>query len=158
MLRQVLLTVGRPRAEFATACLEHYARRLKPYGGCALEWVRAERGGKGRSAGQVRRAEGQRLLERLGARDVVWVMDQRGRGWSSEQWAHNLRVAREGGAPRLVLVVGGAEGLDQAVRQRAQAVVSLGPLTLAHELAACVVLEQLYRAHTILAGTPYHRG
>jgi len=120
--------------------------------------VRAERGGKGRSAGQVRRAEGQRLLERLGARDVVWVMDQRGRGWSSEQWAHNLRVAREGGAPRLVLVVGGAEGLDQAVRQRAQAVVSLGPLTLAHELAACVVLEQLYRAHTILAGTPYHRG
>ncbi len=158
MLRQVLLTVGRPRAEFATACLEHYARRLKPYGGCALEWVRAQRGGKGVSAEQVRRAEGGRLLERVAPRDVLWVMDQRGQGWSSQQWAHSLRAVREGGVPRLVLVVGGAEGLDQAVRERAQAVVSLGPLTLAHELAACVVLEQLYRAHTILAGTPYHRG
>jgi 23S rRNA (pseudouridine1915-N3)-methyltransferase len=88
---------------------------------------------------------------------VVWSLDRKGKEWSSKQWAAQLSKVRESGLPRLCLVIGGAEGLDQSVLQRAQAVISLGSITLAHEMAALVALEQLYRAHTILAGTPYNR-
>ncbi len=86
-------------------------------------------------------------------------MDGRGAAWRSEDWARELlALPEDGSVRRLCLLVGGAEGLAAAVRARAQRVVSLGPPTLAHELAALVALEQLYRAHAILAGTPYHRG
>ena len=80
-----------------------------------------------------------------------------GRGWSSEQWAKKLQSAQRSGRTRLVLVIGGAEGLAAEVLKRADHTVSLGPATMAHQLAAVVVMEQLYRAGTILAGTPYHR-
>ena len=72
-------------------------------------------------------------------------------------WAKRLDEARQAGRPRLVLVIGGAVGLSSEVLGRATHTISLGPITLPHELAAVVAMEQLYRAHTILAGTPYHR-
>jgi 23S rRNA (pseudouridine1915-N3)-methyltransferase len=157
-LTHILLTVGRPKAAYLATGLEDYAGRLQAYGGCRLEAVRPLKALKGRPVAEVLQEESRRLLARLEPRDQVWALDPAGRAWSSEDWAQRLRLARDGGARRLVLVVGGAEGLDQALLARADQRVSLGAITLPHELAACVALEQLYRAHTILAGTPYHRG
>jgi 23S rRNA (pseudouridine1915-N3)-methyltransferase len=97
-------------------------------------------------------AEGQRLLAKLKPNDQVWALDKAGRAWSSEEWAKGLDRAKLSGSARLVLIIGGAEGLAPEVLKRAQVRLSLGSPTLAHELAALVTLEQLYRAHTILAG------
>ena len=157
-MTHVLLTVGRPKAAYLAQGLADYAGRLAAYGGCRLEDVRPLKALKNRPAALVLLEEGRRLLARLEPRDCVWALDVGGQAWSSEEWARRLARARDGGARRLVLVVGGPEGLDQALLARAEQRVSLGPATLPHELAACVALEQLYRAHTILAGTPYHRG
>ncbi|MFH1034480.1 MAG: 23S rRNA (pseudouridine(1915)-N(3))-methyltransferase RlmH [Pseudomonadota bacterium] len=157
-MNHMLLTVGRPKAAYLAAGLEDYAGRLAAYGGCLLEAVRPQKALKNRPVAEVLQEEGRRLLARLEPRDCVWALDLAGRAWPSEEWARRLEKARDGGARRLVLVVGGAEGLDQALLARADERVSLGAITLPHELAACVALEQLYRAHTILAGTPYHRG
>ncbi len=157
-MTHILLTVGRPKTAYLAQGLADYADRLAAYGGCRLEDVRPLKALKNRPAALVLLEEGRRLLARLEPRDCVWALDVAGQAWSSEEWARRLTRARDGGARRLVLVVGGPEGLDQAVLARAEQRVSLGPATLPHELAACVALEQLYRAHTILAGTPYHRG
>ncbi len=157
-MTHLLLTVGRPKADYLAQGLADYAGRLKAQGGCELAAVRPAKAGGGRSPALLMQEEGQRLLARLGPRDVVWALEVGGRAWSSEQWAQRLGQSRDSGARRLVLVVGGAEGLDPAVLERAQARVSLGPITLPHELAALVAMEQLYRAHAILAGSPYHRG
>ena len=89
---------------------------------------------------------------------VLLLLDPRGRQLSSEQFATQLREHQERGTQLLMFAVGGADGFGPEARQAASAQISLGPMTLAHELARVVLLEQLYRAFTILAGHPYHRG
>jgi 23S rRNA (pseudouridine1915-N3)-methyltransferase len=152
-----LLTVGKPKSAYVAEGLADYAGRLKPYGGVRLLHLKAERAAKGKTPNQLMAAEAERILAAVEARSVLWALDRRGAAWSSIRWARELKAVRESGLPHLSLVIGGAEGLAESVLQRAQARVSLGPATLPHELAALVCLEQLYRAHTILAGTPYHR-
>lgn len=152
-----LITVGKPKSPYIADGLADYAGRLKAYGGCNLIHLRAERAAKGKASAELMAAEASRILAALEPHDVLWVLDRTGTNWSSKKWAAELNKVRESGLPRLCLVIGGAEGLDQSVLQRAQARVSLGSPTLAHEMAALVAMEQLYRAHTILAGTPYHR-
>ncbi len=154
----VLITVGKPKSSYVAEGLLDYAGRLKPYGGCELNHLKAERAAKGKSAAALMAAEAERILAAVESRAVLWALDRKGVAWSSPKWADQLQAVRESGLPRLCLAIGGAEGLAESVLQRAQARISLGPATLSHELAALVCLEQLYRAHTILAGTPYHRG
>lgn len=156
-MTHAVLTVGKPKAAYLAECLADYTGRLGPHGGCRLLAVRAAKGMKGRSEGAIMAEEGQRLLARLEPRDLVWALDVAGRPWSSEEWARRLDQARLAGRTRLVLVIGGPWGLAPEVLARADERVSLGPATMPHELAACVAAEQLYRAHNILAGTPYHR-
>lgn len=153
----LLITVGKPKSPYIADGLADYAHRLKAYGGCNLLHLKAERAAKGTPPAQLMIAEAGRILAALEPRDVLWALDRNGKAWSSKKWAAELNKVRESGLPRLCLVIGGAEGLDGSVLQRAHARISLGSPTLAHEMAALVCLEQLYRAHTILAGTPYHR-
>jgi 23S rRNA (pseudouridine1915-N3)-methyltransferase len=89
----------------------------------------------------------------------AWIiaLDARGTPWSSEQLAERMAAWRMGGRD-VYLLIGGAEGLDDTVLQRAHARWSLGPLTLPHMLVRVIVAEQLYRAASLLAGHPYHRG
>lgn len=85
------------------------------------------------------------------------LFDERGKSLSSPEFAEMLRGARESGAANLALVIGGPDGLDPALRARAQQVLSFGRLTLPHQIVRVLALEQLYRAATILTGHPYHR-
>jgi 23S rRNA (pseudouridine1915-N3)-methyltransferase len=93
-----------------------------------------------------------------GTKRGLLLLDSRGKQLSSEEFAHFLRERQERNPVRLVLAIGPADGFSEAARQQADHVVSLGRMTLAHELARVVVLEQLYRAFTILKGHPYHLG
>ena len=86
------------------------------------------------------------------------ILDSRGQQLSSEQFAEFLRNYQDRNSQPLVLAVGPANGFSDAARQSASSVLSLGKMTLAHELARIVLLEQLYRAFTILKGHPYHTG
>ena len=98
--------------------------------------------------------------ERLKSRTppVLVLLDERGKQLSSESLAGWLRRQGDEGQQRIVFAVGPADGWSDAERARARLLLSLGPMTLPHELAKVVVSEQLYRAFTILAGHPYHRG
>ena len=89
-----------------------------------------------------------------GARLIA--LDERGAAWSSRQFANRLMSWRDSGAV-LAFAIGGADGLGEAVIERADAVMSLGVMTWPHLLARSLLLEQLYRAQQILAGHPYHR-
>ena len=91
-----------------------------------------------------------------GARLVA--LDERGAAWSSRTFADRIAAWRDQGTAELAFAIGGAEGLDTAVIERADTVLSLGPMTWPHLLARGLLLEQLYRAQQILAGHPYHRG
>jgi 23S rRNA (pseudouridine1915-N3)-methyltransferase len=89
---------------------------------------------------------------------VAVLLDGRGKQMTSEAFAGWLGVHRDEGAQHIVFAIGPADGWSETARGRAQLLLSLGPLTLAHALARLVVAEQLYRAFTILSGHPYHAG
>ncbi len=91
-------------------------------------------------------------------RAVLVALDARGKQLSSEQFADFLRQHQERGTQRLLLGVGPADGFSEAALAKAAGTLSLGKMTLAHELARVVLLEQVYRAFTILARHPYHSG
>jgi 23S rRNA (pseudouridine1915-N3)-methyltransferase len=93
-----------------------------------------------------------------GARRGLVLFDSRGRQLSSEEFAQFLRERQERNPMPMVFAIGPADGFSETALKQADSVMSLGKMTLAHELARVVVLEQLYRAFTILKGHPYHLG
>ena len=97
-------------------------------------------------------------VARQRARTAAWLvlLDSKGEAFSSEQLAKWIGVRRDSGQQMIVFAIGPANGWSD--RRQAQTVLSLGPMTLPHELARLVLAEQLYRAFTILAGHPYHIG
>jgi 23S rRNA (pseudouridine1915-N3)-methyltransferase len=98
------------------------------------------------------------LLAKERPRPLLVTLDARGRQMSSEELAEYLRQQQDRGTQTLVFAIGPADGWSEPTRQAAAQSLSLGPMTLAHEIARVVLLEQLYRGLTILAGHPYHLG
>lgn len=100
--------------------------------------------------------EGERLLTALEEREYVVALDERGRELTTRELATWLEARRADGRD-LAFVIGGADGLAPEVRARADFQLALSRLTLPHALARVLLIEQLYRAHTLLANHPYHR-
>ncbi len=149
-----LVVVGRPRDAALASAIADYEKRAARYWPLDVMEVRGEPA-RSRSEGDVRRREGARILERLTSSRVV-VCDEHGTRHDSAGFARWLQTLREG-ATDVDFVIGGAFGLDEAVRARAWKTIALAPWTLSHELARLVLAEQLYRAGTILRGEPYHK-
>jgi 23S rRNA (pseudouridine1915-N3)-methyltransferase len=113
---------------------------------------------KKRVAGKERkRLEGELLLSEIISGALVIALDERGKSLRSRAFATLLADKRDEGVPELVLIIGGADGLSEAVRDRASQLLSFSPMTWPHMLVRVMVLEQLYRGASILAGHPYHR-
>ena len=150
----LLAAVGRLRPSFRDA-VDEYLKRLRRFVPVEEREVR-EAGRAGNPVAQ-RREEAARLRAAAPA-EARWVaLDLSGKGWSSEALASRLETWKAPGKDT-VFLIGGATGLDGTLLAEAEERWSLGPLTLPHELARVVVSEQLYRAATILAGQPYHKG
>jgi 23S rRNA (pseudouridine1915-N3)-methyltransferase len=105
---------------------------------------------------RAKEEEGEGLLRRISPRDRVVLLDETGREYTSRELARRVGAWLAGGRD-VALVIGGAEGSSAEVRARADEVLALSRMTLAHRLARLVLTEQLYRAMTILRGEPYHK-
>ncbi len=152
-MRLVLAAVGRARAGPMRDLFEAYARRL--VWPLDLREVEVRR----RLAPAALRAEeAKRLRAAVPEGAVVVALDARGRELSSEAFARRLEGWREARVRRVAFLIGGAEGLDPALRESADLVLAFGAMTWPHMLARVMLVEQIYRAQQILAGHPYHRG
>jgi 23S rRNA (pseudouridine1915-N3)-methyltransferase len=151
-----VLAVGRMRHAALRAACDEYRERLGRYLRFAVREVR-EAGRPDRDADRARRVEGEALLKQAATGGRIVALTRAGRPIDSLELAELLdgwqRDARD-----VDLMLGGAHGLDAAVLDAAEHRLSLSRLTLPHDLARLVVLEQLYRACTILRGEPYHKG
>jgi len=137
------------------AGVDDYARRLPRE--FALELIELKPGarGRGRSAAQILAAEGERIAAATRG-SIVVALDEHGQAWSTPQFAARLRAWSNSGRP-VALVLGSADGLSPAVKRNADVVMALSTLTLPHGLARIVLVEQIYRAASLLQGHPYHR-
>lgn len=153
-MKLCILTVGRGGCGWADEAARDYGRRIAGHVKLEEAHVKAERFRGDPEA--VRRAEAERLLGRISSRDRLVALDERGGAVDTRSFADLLHQARLDGVARLVFVIGGPYGLDASVRSKAFEVVRLSSLVLNHEVARVVLYEQVYRAFTLLAGTPYH--
>ncbi|AFC85988.1 23S rRNA (pseudouridine(1915)-N(3))-methyltransferase RlmH [Frateuria aurantia] len=151
-----LIAIGERMPAWVAEGYEDYRKRLGRE--LALELVELKPGmrGKGRDDARARQDEGTTVLAALGRDTHVIALDGTGKTWSSEQLAGELAGWRMLGRD-LAFLIGGPDGHAPEVLARANQRWSLGPLTLPHMLVRLVLVEQLYRAGTIMTGHPYHR-
>ena len=107
--------------------------------------------------GRLATLEGAKLLARLDASDHVVLLDSTGKSLTTEKFAAWLCKHRDQSTRNLVFVIGGHEGISESLKRRADSCLSLSPLTFTHEMARCVLLEQIYRAFNVIQGFPYHK-
>jgi 23S rRNA (pseudouridine1915-N3)-methyltransferase len=158
-LRLSLLAVGRLKSGPERELVERYRQRIEGLGrnlGMAGLDIAELPESRARRDDDRRTEEAAALLERAGTSALI-VFDERGKSPSSEAFADRIRQWRDGGTAGLACVIGGPDGLDPQILQRARMVVSFGALTMPHQIVRALVAEQLYRALTIIAGHPYHR-
>ena len=150
----VILAVGRLRPALREVA-DDYLRRLTRYGGAREIEVREA--SRAPTIPAQREEEAGRLASRLPTGSRFVALAREGQGWTSAELARRMDEWRLAARP-VTFVIGGSHGLAASLLERAERRWSLGPLTLPHELARVVVLEQLYRSFTILRGEPYHKG
>ena len=146
-MRWCIVAVGKSRLAYARAGISEYLARLRCF--CTVETAYVKASNPPR--------EGTQLLSRSEGCFRL-ILDERGKGLTSRAFAEEIRKIEANPRKTCALLIGGADGLSARVVESADLLWSLSPLTLQHELALVVALEQIYRAHTILTGIPYHRG
>ena len=151
-----IIAVGNRLPDWANAGYAEYARRFPPELPLQLTEIRAEKRAPGVDPAGLVKREGERMLAALRARETVIALDERGAQISTRELAERLARWRESGTDTAFLI-GGADGLDQAVKACAAEQIALSRLTLPHGLARVLLAEQLYRALSLLLHHPYHR-
>lgn len=146
-----IIAVGKMKDAAQKALYDTYAKRLSP--APQLVEIAHALG----SAQEIKSKEGKEILKRIDDNAFVIVLDERGQNASSLQLSEFLQEAMNAGKSHIQAILGGAEGLSDEVRARADVMLAFGKMTWPHMLARIMVLEQIYRAKQILAGHPYHR-
>lgn len=152
--------VGRMKAGPEKELADRYFQRLAKSGpavGLEFAGVIEVPESRAQTASERRREEGRALQAQRQAGGALALLDERGRSFSSEDFAGRIGLLRDEGRKALLVAIGGPDGHDQSLRDQADLVVSLSAMTWPHQLVRIMLGEQLYRAATILAGHPYHR-
>lgn len=162
-MRLRLIAVGTRMPSWVDAAYHDYARRLrKPWVLTLTQVAPAHRADAhtaalaAKAAKAAKAAEGRRILALLSPRDCVVPLDEHALEPTTLEFVHWIEQRRAGGQD-LVFIIGGPDGLGEEVLARAQFRLALSRLTLPHALARVLLVEQLYRAASVLAGHPYHR-
>ena len=156
-MRIALLTVGRTKDQKLREAGDGYIQRLGHYTTFIEQHVAEERALKSRRINQILTAEGERLLKAVPDRAYLVAMDIGGQAVDSAGLARKIEETAARSVGTITFTIGGAFGLAEEVVKKADWRLSLSKMTLPHEMARLVLLEQLYRAFTILRGESYHK-
>ncbi len=153
-MRILIAAVGRAKAGPERTLFEHYQARLQNPFSLELKEVEEKRPLQGI---ELKQREGALLLDTVPKGGLLIALDEKGKSFSSADFANKIGTWRDEGIRDLVFVIGGADGLDGKVRNQANLKLSFGVQTWPHMLVRGLLAEQIYRAQCILAGHPYHR-
>ncbi len=150
-----ILAIGHKMPAWVEFGCAEYLKRMPREATVEMVELKPDKRAAGKGGEQVREAEGARILEAAG-RDFLVVLDERGKSVTTLQLAEKF-TDWLGGGRDVSLAIGGADGLHESVKQRADWMWSLSPLTLPHGMVRVLLAEQLYRAWTVINNHPYHR-
>jgi|AntRauTorckE6833_2_1112554.scaffolds.fasta_scaffold04708_3 23S rRNA (pseudouridine1915-N3)-methyltransferase len=152
-MKITVICIGKLSLDFLRAGAEEYSTRIKRYAALKIIELKEEKSG---ASTHVRERESQRLLERIPPGAYCVVLDEKGKQQGSVEFATALERRMIHGESEWCFVIGGAYGVNGTLRRRADSVLSLSRMTWTHQMARILLLEQLYRAFTIMRKEPYH--
>jgi 23S rRNA (pseudouridine1915-N3)-methyltransferase len=155
-MRLKIICMGKTRERFIQAGIAKYVRYLKHYVDVEIKELKEERISGLKEAPLIRKKEAERICKISSENSLSIALDERGREFTSHEFATFVNKAIESGVREVRFIIGGAMGLDESVTEKADTVMALSRWTLTHEMARLVLLEQLYRAFTIIRGKTYH--
>ncbi len=159
-MRISVFAVGRMKSGPERELADRYLDRFKKTGaslGLEFSSVTEIVESRAQQAELRKQEESAQVLKALDTGGVLVLLDERGKTMPSEAFASNIAKFRDEGKRQLLLAIGGPDGHDAALRERADLVLALGAMTWPHQIVRILIAEQLYRATTILSGHPYHR-
>ena len=155
-MRLSVVCMGKTKERFIHDGLAKYIRYLNHYADITVKELKEEKILDLKEAPIIRRKEAEKIFKSIPANAIIVALDERGQEFTSHGFAEYLNGSLESGVREMVFVIGGAMGLDESVSERSHKVIALSRWTLTHEMARLVLLEQLYRAFTIIKGKTYH--
>ena len=155
-MKITLLTVGKTDKDWVKQGIDIYAFRMKHYFPFSIVEIPELKNASSLSQEQIKTKEGELILKNVKPADEVILLDERGREFSSMEFAKTLQDKISYTGKDIVFVIGGAYGFSEAVRQRSNSKISLSRMTFSHQMVRAIFVEQLYRAFTIMKGEPYH--
>jgi 23S rRNA (pseudouridine1915-N3)-methyltransferase len=151
-----LLVLGKTDSVQLSQLIEEYQNRLKHYIKFELEIIPDIKNTKNLSEKQQKEKEGDAILNKLAPTDQLVLLDEIGKQKTSVEFSEYLQKNMNSGLKQLVFVIGGPYGFSEAVYQKSQGKISLSKMTFSHQMVRLFMVEQLYRAFTILRNEPYH--
>lgn len=155
-MRVKIICVGKTRERFIQDGIAKYVRYLRPYVNLEVKELKEEKIQDLKDAPLIRKKEAERIIKSVSGGAMLVALDERGQEFTSHGFAEFLDSTIESGIKEIAFVIGGAMGLDESVTKGAKKTMALSRWTLTHEMARLVLLEQLYRAFTIIKGKTYH--
>lgn len=151
-MKLCILSVGKRHDALLTGAIQEYQERIEH--SQPIEWLFVAP--SKHQLEEARKAESAKILTYLKASDMVWLLDERGEQITSPALSAKLQTLKQHAVSRLIIIIGGAYGVDDSVRLRANMVWSLSKLVFPHQIVRLVLVEQLYRASQIEKGSGYH--
>ena len=159
-MRLAIIAAGRLKPGPERTLADDYFKRAEGLGrGCGISRIAVTEFNESQASSAALRLaeEGRQMVAALPSKGFAVALDERGKALTSADFASLLRRQLEGGVADMAFLIGGPDGHAPAIREQAGLTMSFGPMTWPHRLVRVMLLEQIYRAITILAGHPYHR-
>lgn len=151
-----LLVIGKTSFPYLKEGIAIYQKRLKHYVSFTLTVLPDIKNARKMNATELKRKEGDLILKKLAPNDQLYLFDERGKTYTSVKFSQFLERQMQSSHKKMVFVVGGAFGFSDAIYQRANGKISLSNMTFSHQMIRLFIVEQIYRAMTIMRGEPYH--
>jgi 23S rRNA (pseudouridine1915-N3)-methyltransferase len=155
-MKFVIRAVGKPHESFVKEGVELFTKRLNNYFAADWQIVPMPKNAAALPPAELKRKEGELIIQGIAREDVVVLLDERGKLWSSDALAQFIQQRANESTRQLIFVIGGAFGISDEVAKRANFTWSLSALVFPHQLVRLILAEQLYRACTILKNEKYH--
>lgn len=159
-MRFRIISVGKIREPFYDQGIKEYLKRLKPYTNIELLDGLEEKNNPQAGLADIaryRQKEGRKIMDLMGRDEIAVVFDIQGEMLSSPEWANYIEQLNGRSSSRINMIIGGAFGLDEKVKQRAERKISFSPMTFPHQMAVLMLTEQIYRSFKIIRREPYHK-
>ncbi len=155
-MKVTLICIGKTDDKYIQEGCEVYIKRLQHYFKTEVSIIPDLKNVHKMDTQERKKKEGQLILKQIEKSDTVILLDEKGKEFTSRQFAQDIQKKMNSGAKRVVFVIGGAFGFSDEMYQRATGKLSLSKMTFSHQMVRLFFLEQLYRANTILNNEPYH--